>query len=115
MSQASILQAKLLPNYLATVKTIKGLFSPTYLSCSSSFVLLPLISLLFSFLLFSSLSSPPLPSPLLFPFSLSSPLLSSPLSLLLSSYLAFPLLAFQGDLSLSSTFSLSPCLSIIKL
>jgi hypothetical protein len=100
MAQASDLQAKLLPSYLATVKTIKRGAQPATSSLSYSFVLssllsllspLPLLFLFFSPLLFSSLLSSPL---------LSSPLLSSPLvsSRLLSSLSLF----------LLSTYSLSP-------
>ena len=98
MAQASDLQAKLLPSYLATVKTIKGTVRPLLISL----LLLTLTLFVFSPL---SLSSPLLPLPL-------SP--SYSLAFLFS--LSFPpsfLLAMAG-LSLS-TFSLSPCLSIIKL
>ena len=77
MAQASDLQAKLLPSYLATVKTIKRAVQPhlallllTLLSPSYSFVSLPLIPLasltpFLSLCLLSPLSS------LLSPLSLS--------------------------------------------
>jgi hypothetical protein len=82
MVQASDLQAKLLPSYLARVKTIKGLFSPclhSYFLLSYSLTCLPLNRSL----------SPSLCS--LFVFL--SPLLSSP-PLNLSFSLAFPLSLF---------------------
>jgi hypothetical protein len=82
MAQASDLQAKLLPSYLATVKTIKRAVQP-----------------LLALLLVSLTSHSLTPYPSLSPSPLLSPL---PLTL------AFPL-------SLFSTFSLSPCLSTIKL
>ena len=87
MAQASDLQAKPLPSYLATVKTIKGAVKlpPHSLTCLSYLSL-----------------SPPLSSHFVF---------SSPLSSLLSLLLSFSL-AFPHSLS---TFSLSSCLSIIKL
>ena len=97
MSQASDLQAKLLPSYLATVKPIKRTVQPH-------------LSLLISLL--CSLTSHFSHSSLLFHFSLSSLLSSLPLTLFLSS---LPPSSLLGGASLSSTFSLSPCLSIIKL
>ena len=65
MAQASDLQAKLLPSYLATVKTIKRAVQPhlTLLALTTLFSYLSLLSLL---------------SPLSFLFVLSSPLLLSP-------------------------------------
>ena len=84
MSQASDLQAKLLPSYLATVKPTKRTVQP-----HPSLLILLLCSLTSHFSHSSLLLPFSLSSPLL-----SSPLLSSPLSLLLSFYLAFPLLAF---------------------
>jgi hypothetical protein len=94
MAQASDLQAKLLPSYLATVKTIKRGAQPPPHSLLLSLSLTPLsshLSLLSPLPFLSSLlSSPLLSSPLLSSPLLSSPLLSSPL------------------LSSLSTFSLSP-------
>ena len=90
MAQASDLQAKLLPSYLATVKTIKRGAQPPPHSLTLRSYILPLtltLSLPFSPLFVFSL---------LFPFSLSSPLLTSP-----------PLLS----LSLSLFLSLSPTFS----
>jgi hypothetical protein len=63
MAQASDLQVKLLPSYLATVKTIKGAVQPHLaLLLSHSFVPLPLTSLtpLSSFLSLCLLFSSPL-------------------------------------------------------
>ena len=91
MSQASDLQAKLLLSYLATVKTIKR-------AVQSLLALSPLTS--------HSLTSYPSLSLLSLCLLSSLFIFSSPLSLLLSFFLAFP--------PLTSTFSLSPCLSIIK-
>jgi hypothetical protein len=89
MAQASDLQAKVLPNYLATVKTIKRGAQPpprsltplsSYLSLLSLLSPLPILFVFSSPLSFLSLS-----------FSLASPL-SLPLSLFLSlSLLSFPL------------------------
>jgi hypothetical protein len=92
MAQDSDLQAKLLPSYLATGKTIKGQFSPCL--SSHSFVLLPLTILtpFSSLFVFSPLSSL---------FLLSSPLLSSPL--LSSPLLSSPLLSLTLLLSYSLT------------
>ena len=74
MAQASDLQAKLLPSYLATVKTIKRAVQPHL--CSLTLLLLcPFVSLLS-------------------PFSLSSPLLSPSYSF----YLAFSLSLFSFPL-----------------
>jgi hypothetical protein len=78
MAQASDLQAKLLPSYLATVKTIKGAVRPPPHSLTSyALTSYPSLS--------SSLSSLCLLSSLLSPLFV----LSSPLSLLLSFSLAF--------------------------
>ena len=82
MAQASDLQAKLLPSYLATVKTIKRGAQPP--PRSYSLTLTPLSSHSHFFFLF--------------PFSLSSPLL-------LSLYLAFPLPPLSVPFTLSSSSS----------
>jgi len=91
MAQASDLQAKLLPSYLATVKTIKrDAQSPPH-SLTSLFLYLSLLS----------------PLPFLFVFSsplLSSPLLSSPL---LSSLLLSSLFSLLSSLLSPLSFSLS--------
>jgi hypothetical protein len=79
MTQASDLQAKLLPSYLATVKTIKRAVQP-------------LLALLLFTLLFVSLTSLNPHSHPLFPLSLSSPLFSLPLTLFLSSLSSLSLL-----------------------
>jgi hypothetical protein len=86
LAQASYLQAKLLPSYLATVKTIKRAVKPPPPSLTPLSSYLSLLSLPFFFVF----------SPLSFLFVLSSPLLSSPLlssPLLLSLFLlsTFPL------------------------
>ena len=78
MAQASEVQAKLLPSYLATVKTIKGAVRPP-----PRYLMLVLLTLLLVSLLLLTLT----PSPL----SLSFPLLSSLLTSLLSSPLLSPL------------------------
>ena len=90
MAQASDLQAKLLPSYLATVKTIKEVFSP-HLTLSYSY----------------ALTSYPSFSPSLSPLFVFSPLLSP----------SFSPLSLSCLLSLSPylSFSLSLCISIIKL
>jgi hypothetical protein len=90
MVQASDLQAKLLPSYLATVKTIKRAVQPhlTLLPLTCLFPLAPHSHPISPLSLYSLLSSPLLSSPLLSSPLLSSPLLSSPL---LSSPLLSPL------------------------
>jgi hypothetical protein len=68
MTQASDLQTKLLPSYLATVKTIKRGVQPPSRSLTltlTPFVLLPLPSLSSFLSRCLLLSSPPLPSPFL--------------------------------------------------
>ena len=108
MTQASDLQVKLLPSYLATVKTIKGAVRPP-----PRYLMLVLLTLLLVSLLLLR-GSPTWESQSYFAKATGvmgerDLLLSSLLSLTLSFSLAFLL-----SLSLS-TFSLSPCLSTIKL